>query len=418
MAQDISTETTEPVTTSTIDNGAPGDITITEEGSIELSGVEGQVAVTMDSDNNITHNGALLIEDTNDVAGIVLEADRTGDLNVGGTISLLEDYTREDDDDDDDIDGPLALGDQRVGIRLDSGGTHTGDINLQTGSLISVEGNQSAGVIIGSALDGSFTMDGIISLIGEDTIGIEIDDGVTGDVLISGNVTAQGADARGVSIDGAVGGNVTIEASIIATGFTSTEVTNYVTPLSVDEDTPLVDERIDAEDLNGNGPALAIGGSLTNGLLINGNVDDFVSDEDTEDETKDTIEDYDENRTTGIITSIGSGPAVLISPDIDGAATEGITLGAVVETVRDTTDDDEDEDTSETLAVFNYEHGLINRGAISASGLNVGYEATALRIEGAANGDFATTITGGMLNTNAISAQANEANATAISLGS
>ncbi|MEM7458314.1 MAG: autotransporter domain-containing protein, partial [Pseudomonadota bacterium] len=47
-----------------------------------------------------------------------------------------------------------------------------------------------------------------------------------------------------------------------------------------------------------------------------------------------------------------------------------------------------------------------------------GYEATALRIEGAANGDFATTITGGMLNTNAISAQANEANATAISLGS
>lgn len=418
LAQDISTETTEPVTTSTIDNGAPGDVTITEDGSIELTGVEGQVAVTMDSDNDITHDGTILIEDTDSVTGIVLEANRTGDLTIGGSISLLEDYEREDDDDDDDDDGPFAIETDRAGIRLDSGGMHTGTIHLETGSTISVEGNQSAGILLGSQLDGALTMDGLISVLGNDTVGIEIDNGVTGDILISGNVTARGANARGISIDGDVGGNVTIESTISSTGFADASITNYVRPLNIEEDTDPVEDRIDAEDLNDNGAALAIGGSLANGLLVNGNFDDFISDEDTEDETKDTIEDFDENRTTGIITSLGAAPALLISPDLNGAASEGITLGPVTETVRDTTDDDEDEDTTETLAVFDYDHGLINRGTISANGVNIGFDATALRIEGSADGNFSTVITGGMLNTNAIGAQAFEADATAVSLGS
>ena len=418
LAQDISTETTEPVTTSTIDDGAPGDVTITEDGSIELSGTEGQVAVTMDSDNNITHNGTISIEDTDNVAGIVLEANRTGDLTMGGSINLLEEYEREDDDDDGDLDGPLAIGENRVGIRLDSGGAHTGQLNLETGASILVEGNQSAGIILGSNLVGSLTMDGLISIVGEDTVGIEIDDGVTGNVLISGNVSAQGANARGVSLDGNVGGNLTVEGTITSSGFTDTSESNYIRPLDVEEDTDPVLERIDAEDLNDNGAALAVGGSLSAGLLINGNVDDFTSDEDAEDETKDTIEDFDENRTSGIVSSLGSAPALLISPDLDGAASESITLGPVTETVRDTTDDDEDEDLSETLAVFDYDQGLINRGTIAANGLNVGYEATALRIEGSADGAFTTTITGGILNSGVVSAQAFEADATAISLGS
>ena len=371
LAQDISTETTEPVTTSTIDDGAPGDITITEDGSIELSGVEGQVAVTMDSDNNITHDGAILIEDTNSVTGILLETDRTGDLTMSGSISLIEDYTREDEDDDDDLDGPLAIGDDRVGIRLEGGGTHTGDINLQVGSSIAVEGNNSAGLILGSNLDGALTVDGTISVVGEETVGIEIDDGVTGNVLLSSGVTVQGANARAVSIDGDVDGNLTVEASISVTGFTSTQISNYIAPTAITDDTPALEDRIDAEDLNDSGPALAIGGSLGNGFLINGNVDNFTSTEDEEDETKDTIDDFDENRSVGLINSTGSGAAVLISPDLDGAATQDIVLGTVVETVRDTTDDDEDEDTTETLATFTYDQGFINRGAISANGLNV-----------------------------------------------
>lgn len=417
LAQDISTETTEPVTTSTIDNGAPGDITITEDGSITLSGTEGQVAVTMDSDNNITHNGEIDIEDTDNVTGIQLNADRTGDLIMGGTINLIEDYTREDDDDDDDLDGPFALGDSRFGILLDAGGTHTGDIDLQTGSSIFVEGNNSAGIWLGSALDGAFTLDGTISVVGDESVALEIDNGVTGDVLISGNIAAQGANSRGMSIDGDVGGNLTIESAITTSGFASTVVSNYVAPLDVTDDTVDVADRIDAEDLNDNGAALAIGGNLANGLLINGSVDQFNSDEDEADEVKDTVDDFDENRSEGSITSVGSAPAVLISPDLDGAATASITLGPVVETVRDTTDDDEDEDLTEVLATFTYDYGLINRGTIFADGQNIGFDATALRIEGSADGNFVTGITGGLYNSGEINAEAFEADTTAISLG-
>lgn len=417
FAQDISTETTEPVTTATADNGAPADITITEDGSIELGGTEGQVAVTMDSDNNITNNGVILIEDTDNVTGILLEADRVGDLTMSGAVNLVEDYTRTDDDDDDDVDGPLAIGENRIGIHLDDGGTHTGDIDLQGGSSIAVEGNNSAGVLLESALDGAFTLDGAIGVLGTDSVALEIDNGVTDDVLISGVITAQGANTRAVSLDGTIDGNLTIESSVSVTGFTNTGVTNYVDPLAVTDDTTPLAERIDAEDLNDSGPAVAIGGSLTNGFLINGNVDDFISAEDTADETKDTIEDFDENRSVGIISSIGSAPAVLITPDLDGAASEDVVFGTVIETVRDTTDDDEDEDFTETLATFTYDHGLINRGAIAANGLNVGYDATAVRIEGAASGAFTTEIIGGILNTGNVDADAIEANATGVDLG-
>ena len=417
FAQTVSTETTTPLETATANNGTPADITITEDGSIELGGTEGQVAVTMNSDNNITNNGEIQIDDTDNVTAIALEADRMGDLTMAGSIDLVEDYDRTDDDDDDDLDGPLALGENRIGIHLLNGGTHTGDIDLQTGSSLTIEGNESAAVLLESALDGAFTLDGLISVIGEDSVGIEIDNGVTDDVLISANVTVRGANARGISLDGTVGGNLTIESTILGSGFTSSGVSNYVDPLAVDDDTTPLAERIDAEDLNDNGAVVAIGGSLTNGFLINGTVDDFISEEDTEDETKDTIEDFDENRTVGVITSNGSGPAVLITPDLDGDATEDIILGTVIETVRDTSDDDEDEDFTETLATFTYDHGLINRGAISASGLNVGYDATGLRIEGASSGAFSTEIVGGILSTGLISATAFEADATALDLG-
>lgn len=429
LAQDISTETTEPVTTSTADNGAPGDIHITDDGSIVLGGTEGQVAVTMDSDNNITHDGAIEIEDTNNVTGIRLDADQVGNLTISGTLSLVEDYERTDNDDDGDDDGPLALGDNRTGVHLVGGGTHTGDIDLQAGSIIAIEGNDSAGILLESALNGSFVVDGgfdavdddddvpAVAVLGENSVAIEINNGVSGDVLISGGVSAQGANARGISIDGDVGGNLTVESTVAVTGFTNPAIDNYINPLVVTDDTDPVEDRIDAEDLNDNGPAVAIGGNLTNGVLINGFVADPTGDDDTEDETKDTVEDFNENRSFGRITSIGSGPALLITPDLDGAATQDIVIGPVIETVRDTTDDDDDDDTSETLATFTFEQGLINRGAIAADGKNVGYDATAIRIEGSADGAFTTEIVGGILNTGTIDAEAFEANASAVEVG-
>ena len=247
-------------------------------------------------------------------------------------------------------------------------------------------------------------------------MGILFGEDVTGDILLSGSVSAKGENAIGVSIVGDVGGAMSVESSILATGFTSTSATNYIAPFNVDEDTDPVEERLDADDLYDSGPALAIGGSLDNGFLINGAYDDFVSEEDEDDETKDTIEDFDENRSTGSVTVYGSAPAVLISPDWGKDPTSDLVIGTVVETVRDTTDDDDDDDTTETLAVFNYENGLINRGSISANGRNVGFDATALQVTGSSDGVYSTIITGGILNTGSIAASAYEADSIGVDL--
>ncbi|MEX0644554.1 MAG: hypothetical protein WD076_04545, partial [Parvularculaceae bacterium] len=94
-----------------------------------------------------------------------------------------------------------------------------------------------------------------------------------------------------------------------------------------------------------------------------------------------------------------------------------IVIGQAVEKVRDTLDDDENDDTEELLATFNYDYGIVNRGSIISNGLNVGFESTALRIEGSADGLWSTTIDGGIFNFGGISSRAFEEDATTVSLG-
>ena len=415
-AIEVSTATTTPVTTSTANGGAADDVTVTEDGSVDVSGNDGAVAITVDSNNNVAVNGGTLTaEDTNNVTGILVTASATdADITIdGGTISLTEDYTREDQDDDGDLDGALAIGENRSAIFVAAGGALTGDIRIKGDASLEVEGNNSSGVYVDRVLDGTYAQDGTVSVIGDNAQGVQVRDDITGDVLISGSINAQGQNAEGLYIGGDVGGNLTIESSVTSTGFTSAAQTNYIRPNAVNEDTLPVDERLDADDLFDNNFAVSVNGGLSNGLLINGAYDDFVSAEDAADETKDTIEDFDENRTVGNITSYGSGVAL----GITAQSGEDLVLGAVVETVRDTLDDDGDEDTEEVLATFTYDQGFINRGTVFASGLNVGFDATALRVQGATDGTANVVITGGMLNTGTIEAQAFEADAYAAYLG-
>ncbi|MEL6830244.1 MAG: hypothetical protein AAFO63_08915, partial [Pseudomonadota bacterium] len=413
ISQEISGDVTEPVSSSTIADGAPGDVTITDTGSIVLSEQEGSSAVTIDTDNAFSNAGEITINDSNDATGVRITANRTSDLSHDGFISVVEDYTREDDDEDDDLDGPLAIGSGRTGIAFESGGTHAGNLTTGTSSSILVEGNQSVGVDFASFLDGNASLDGVVTVTGDGAKGVVFEQGASGNVLLSGTVATTGQDAVAVEITGDIGGALTVESALQSTGFTSTVLTNYVSFGQTDEDTLPLEERLDAEALLPNSAGMIVSGSVANGLLINGSVDDFVSQDDLDDETKDTIEDFDENREFGSISSFGPGPALLITPGTSGA---DLTFGTVVETVRDTLDDDEDEDTSETLAVFDYEFGLINRGTISADGQNVGFAAEAIRIEGDLGTGRAVNISGGIQNTGSIQATAFEADATALSL--
>ena len=417
FAEDIETTLATGVSTSTIADGQPDDITITEDGSIEIDGTDGFVAVTLDSDNSVTNDGTILIDNSDSSVGIRIQPGFTGDVTNNGTIYILEDYTREDEDDDDDADGPFAVGTDRYGILLNSGGTHTGNITTGSSSEMSIEGKNSAGISLQSALDGDLTIDGAVYILGDDSTAIEALEAISGDVLISSSITSQGENAVALDMQGDIGGAFTVESYVYSTGFESTSATNYILPSNVDEDTEAVEDRLDADAILDNTATVIIGGSVDGGILINGAVDDYISEEDSEDETKDTIEDYDENRTTGTIYSYGSGPALLISADADNEADGDLLIGTVVETVRDTTDDDDDDDITETLAVFDYDYGLINRGAIGGYGQNVGFEATAVRIEGEQSGDGQTIIEGGFLNTGTIKAVSYEADATSISIG-
>lgn len=415
-SEEISTKRTTPIDTASADENAGGNVTITEDGAIELEDAEGVSAITVNSDHDVRNDGDIILDENDNIVAIEVEANRTSDVTNNGRISILEEYTREDEDDDGDLDGPLAIGSGRVGLLLNAGGRHLGDITTGVGSTIAIEGNDSAAISLRSDLVGDLTLDGNISVVGENALGVDVREQIYGNVLLSGSINVRGEGASAASFSGSVSGGLTIESSLSSTGFTSTSVSNYIAPTSIDESTEPVSDRIDAEDLNDGGPTLAIGGSLGQGLLINGAYDNFRSESDEEDETKDTIEDFDENRATGSVVSTGSAPAIFISPDWGNTNAEHLVLGRVREYVRDTTDDDEDEDFTEQLATFDYDYGFINRGRVAVNGLNVGYDATAVKVSGSSDGQYETRVEGGIYNKGAIQASAFLADAVAIDL--
>lgn len=417
-AAEITTTTAAAVKTSTANAGAPDDLTITDDGSIEVADTPGFTAVTIDSDNDVVIDGTILIEDSDNTVGISIEPGVQSNLTISGTVQLIEDYTRDDTDDDDDDDGPLAIGTNRTGILLGEGGAMEGAIYLQSGSYIQVEGNDSAGVVLLSPLNGNLRAEGSIAVTGDNAQGITATGRVDGDVTIGGSVSAKGENATGVRLDDGATGAVAVNGSVVSTGFVYSTSTNYIAPALVTSSTTALEDRLDADELLTGGPAFVVGGSLGQGLLINGAAPDLdLSDDEDDDETKDTIEDFNENRSTGSITSYGSAPALLISADWNGPASEDLILGTVLETVSDTLDDDNDDDTDEILAQFAYDYGLINRGAITGSGTNVGFDGTAVLIEGSASTGHSVIITGGIENIGSISASAYEADATALRLG-
>jgi uncharacterized protein with beta-barrel porin domain len=138
---------------------------------------------------------------------------------------------------------------------------------------------------------------------------------------------------------------------------------------------------------------------------------------DPTDDVKDVVQNFNENRASATISSIGSSPALLVAPE-DGAAGRNIVLGLVHESVADTLDDDDDDDVDEIIGQFDYNYGLMNRGTITVNGLNKGFAATAVRVAGSADGTHTTTVDGGIFNAGPISASSFDANATGVSLGS
>lgn len=415
----ISTTRTSPVVTSTVNGGAAADVTVTEDGSVELSS---GTAITIDSNNSVVleEGSTILMEEAADGAtGVALEPGHTGDLTIGGAISITDSIDEyEDVDEDGDLDGPFADGRDRYGVHLDGDGTWTGDLTVEGAGSIHVEGEDSYGIALDGDLLGSLNVFGSVSVVGDGSTGVSITGDVVGDVVLSGSsISATGDGSVGVSVEGVVDGTLKIQSSITSNAYRYTYQPTSLSDLD-EEDAAEIDladdtlflEDLDPDDMLLAGSALQVSNDVTGGILLdsfdsyrlgedgdddgdgvtNGDEDfdgDGVINSEDEDRDGDGILDADEG--TASLTTYGSAPALAI-----GAPTEDVTIGVVG------SDDP---------------YGLVNEGAISAVGVYDGVSATAVLIGG---GTGSTVISGGIRNQGSISASAAEGDAVGLWLAS
>lgn len=408
----ISTARTTPIQTSNATGSAADNVRIASGGSIAVTT---GAAVTLDSGHtvDIDSGGAITMANAADNVSGVLVNSGSGGVIMGGAINITDSITEyKDEDEDGDLDGPFAAGTNRAGIRVTSPGGFDGDILIERTGAITVEGNNSYGVAIDSALDGDFTNIGSIRIIGDDTYGVRVAGDVTGDVNLLGTITATGENATGVSLEGDVAGAVKVHGSITTTGYRYTTPPNPKPTTGTVNESLLYLEDLDADDLLQGGPALAVAGNVGDGVLLDtgpaygsGGVegdddDDGVKngDEDDDGDGKKNSEDTDRDgdgltdtdETTASLTSLGGAPALQI-----GSATSSVTLGAV--------------------GTGDSAYGLINRGTIMASGVYKGVDGVAVQL--GVDGGQTVTIEGGVRNEGSITATGFDANATGVSVG-
>ncbi len=355
----VSTATTTPLKTST-----SGDITVAAAGSITTT--TGTV-VTVDSNNKVSNAGTIQVTNADNSTGIGAVAGGSGTIENTGKIIVDETYTPTDADNDGDLDGPFASGTGRAGIR--TAGAFTGNItNSSTGS-ITVEGNNSYGILLTGTFNGNLSTDGTISVVGDNSAGIKTGD-VNGNIRAAGTITAQGANSSGVLINGNVSGAVTLQGTITSTGY------RFTTP-------PTDVTKLDADDLLQGGPAVSITGNVAGGVIVAKPPTTSTTDPDVD---KDGIPDANEG--TGAITSYGSAAALQV-----GAAGNSVTLGPVANTTG---------------------FGLIIDGSVTGTGVYSGIDGNGVVIGGLGGN---VTVTNGMSVTGTVAAAGNAANSTALRIG-
>lgn len=361
----IDNSRTTPVRTSDLANGTGDDLKIGSKGSITLTA---GAAVTVDSSHDVTNDGTITVSNAEGASGILVVGSRTADIVNNGTIIVDETYAPSDSDNDGDLDGPLALGSGRAGIRVE------GPLNgkLVHGGTITVEGNQSVGISVGAPLTGTLTHDGKTTVTGNQSVGIALND-VSGKVRLAGKLAVTGEGSVGALFAGDLGGALVVQGEITTTGYRKTVA-------------PADPSKLDGDDLLQGGAALVIEGDVAKGIVFEVAPKDTKTDD--KDEDKDGIPDDKEGSTK--IASYGAAPAVLI-----GATDRDITIGA----------------TEATATGF----GIVFDGSILGDGVYSGVSATGMAIGGRGG---SVTVAKGMLVEGTITSLAKNANATGLHIGS
>jgi hypothetical protein len=259
----ISTTTSTPVATATAANGAPDNVRVSSGGVVQPAGGAG---ITLNSNNNVTNEGTIKIQNANDATGILVLGGMTGELKTSGSITIDESAEATDKDSDGDQDGPFATGARRYGVRVTGPGAFHGNIAQSAGAII-VEGNDSAGISVETAIDGTVQTAGSIAVAGDRSYGVHTASTVGGDVAILSTVSAQGQGSGAIATDDNVGGKLVLGNSVVATGFRYTTRPADVSKLDADEDKdgiPDANETTGTVTSFGSAPGMLIGSESRN----------------------------------------------------------------------------------------------------------------------------------------------------------
>ncbi len=352
----ITDSRTTPVQTSTAAGGQPSNVVI-NSGVVIGPAAPNTVGVTIDSSNTVANAGNITFNDASDVTGLLIRGGFTGGYTQTGAINILEAYTPTDADSDGDLDGVFAQAARRYGIRVAGPGVFTGSIAVAAGGLISVEGVDSFGVSVESALAGSFTSQGTLGVLGDRSRAFSNTAAISGSINLLGTVAAQGAGSQAVFVGAPVGGGLVLQGTLRATGYRNTTRPAL----------PSARASLDADDLLQGGAAVRVAADIARGILVDTTPADLIPTDTDEDD--DGIEDLQEP--SGVIQSFGSAPAIDI-----GAESAAVRVGAV--------------------GTGASAYGLVVRGNVIADGIYDGVAATAVRVGQTNAGAGATTLENGM----------------------
>jgi hypothetical protein len=397
----ITTSTTTPIATATANAGAPADVVIAAGGSINPT--VSAAAVTLNSNNSVTNQGAISFSNIDNAQGILVEGGFTGQVVDAGAIGLTETFVAPTDANGDGLlTGPFAMGTNRIGIEVVGPGTFTGSIIAAGG--ITIQGENSAGISIQAPITGSLAMvqvngttvsNGGITLTGDNSVGLQITPtgSVGGNVRI-GAISARGVGSSAVAIDGAVGGSVNISGAISSSGY---RALSRVTNTTLGTTDPTVLAKFTADELQQGGPAVSIAANVAGGVILSAPPTPLSTT--NLDQDNDGVPDASQG--TGSISTFGSAPALVV-----GAVGHAIAIGAVTTTPANP-------------------YGLVIEGSVSADGLfdvistpNLPAPASATAIQIGVPGGGAVTIAGGLHNTGSIGAASFQADATGVHIES
>ena len=375
----ISDEQTAPQET----NGE--DLTIDAAGSVTID--TAGPAVTLNSDNNLSNAGTISINNIDNATGVSLEGGGNRSFTNSGSISILEDFTATDTDDDPFLDGPVAEGSGRTGILISGASPFEGNVELASGSTISVEGNDSFGVnltntsMVQNGLTGNLSNGGTISVAGTNATGINLASGLTGNFDNAGTITTTGEGAQAINVAADIQGGFVNAGSAINTGFRFSTRPGLSSEFTGSDITASGRDQLGAEDLLQAGSAINIGGNISGGVLLGNRFENAL------DADGNVTTDADGNVIQALTSSSnivqnGSAPAVLL----DGNGTP-IAIGLVA-TITDPANVDFDS---------NLQYAFVNQGAVTANGVFDDVDSTAVQITNA-------TLAGGLNNTGSLTA--------------